>query len=51
MRTLQSRQGLQTGSPDEIAFAKDWIDAKALSDRATRFAKNDYGAYLEPLLS
>lgn len=51
VRTLQSRQGLQTGSPDEIAFAKGWIDAKALADRAARFAKNDYGAYLETLLN
>ena len=51
VRTLQSRQGLQTGSPDEIAFAKGWIDAKALSERAERFVKNDYGAYLETLLN
>ena len=50
VRTLQSRQGLQTGSPDEIAFAKGWIDAKALAERAARFAKNEYGAYLETLL-
>ena len=51
VRTLQSRQGLQTGSPDEIAFAKGWIDPKALSERAARFAKNDYGAYPETLLN
>jgi glucose-1-phosphate thymidylyltransferase len=38
-------------SPDEIAFAKGWIDAKVLADRAARFAKNDYGAYLETLLN
>lgn len=51
VRTLQSRQGLQTGSPDEIAFVKGWIDAAALAKRAARFAKNDYGAYLETLLT
>ncbi|NCO22073.1 MAG: glucose-1-phosphate thymidylyltransferase RfbA [Rhodobacterales bacterium] len=51
VRTLQSRQGLQTGSPDEIAFAKGWIDARALAERAVRFAKNDYGAYLETLIN
>jgi glucose-1-phosphate thymidylyltransferase len=50
VRTLQTRQGLQTGSPDEIAFAKGWIDAKALADRAARFAKNDYGRYLRTLI-
>ena len=26
VRTLQERQGLQTGSPDEIAHALGWID-------------------------
>ena len=51
VRTLQSRQGLQTGCLDEIAFAKGWIDADALAERASQFAKNDYGAYLTALLN
>ena len=46
VRTLQKRQGLQVGSPDEIAFSKGWISADALRDRASGFAKNDYGRYL-----
>jgi glucose-1-phosphate thymidylyltransferase len=50
VRTLQTRQGLQTGSPDEIAFRHGWIDKKALVDRAERFAKNDYGAYISTLM-
>jgi glucose-1-phosphate thymidylyltransferase len=50
VRTLERRQGLQTGSPDEIAFEKGWINADALRERATRFAKNDYGDYLRRLL-
>ncbi|WP_296764237.1 glucose-1-phosphate thymidylyltransferase RfbA [Sediminimonas sp.] len=50
VRTLQTRQGLQTGSPDEIAFAKGWIDAAALSERASQFEKNDYGRYLCTLI-
>jgi len=49
VRTLQTRQGLQTGSPDEIAFAQGWIDAEALADRARQFEKNDYGKYLKTL--
>jgi len=49
VRTLQQRQGLQTGCLDEIAFAKGWIDAEALADRAAQFAKNDYGRYLAML--
>ncbi|WP_370195817.1 MULTISPECIES: glucose-1-phosphate thymidylyltransferase RfbA [Aurantimonas] len=51
VRTLQTRQGLQTGSPDEIAFAQGWIDRAALADRAGQFEKNDYGAYLRTLLN
>ncbi|MFN3661824.1 glucose-1-phosphate thymidylyltransferase RfbA [Yoonia sp.] len=50
VRTLETRQGLQTGSPDEIAFAKGWIDKEALRVRAKRFGKNEYGAYLEGLI-
>ncbi len=46
VRTLQERQGLQTGSPDEIAFARGWISAAVLSDRAARYHKNNYGKYL-----
>jgi glucose-1-phosphate thymidylyltransferase len=50
VRTLETRQGLQTGSPDEIAFDMGWIDRAALLDRAAMFAKNSYGAYLERLV-
>jgi glucose-1-phosphate thymidylyltransferase len=47
---LQDRQGLQTGSPDEIAFDAGWIDEAGLSTQADRFGKNDYGRYLRQLL-
>jgi glucose-1-phosphate thymidylyltransferase len=50
VRTLQTRQGMQSGCPDEIAYAQGWIDADALRARAAMFAKNDYGQYLEGLL-
>ncbi|MEM6374615.1 MAG: glucose-1-phosphate thymidylyltransferase RfbA [Pseudomonadota bacterium] len=50
VRTLEQRQGMQTGSPDEIAFAQGWIDAAALEARAAKFKKNRYGAYLMGLL-
>ncbi|MBA4492221.1 glucose-1-phosphate thymidylyltransferase RfbA [Paracoccus sp. S1E-3] len=50
VRTLERRQGLQTGCPDEIAFDQGWIDAEQLSRRAQLFAKNDYGRYLAGLL-
>jgi glucose-1-phosphate thymidylyltransferase len=50
VRTLEMRQGLQTGSPDEIAYQAGWIDAAQLNIRAETFAKNAYGRYLQSLL-
>ncbi|OED45836.1 glucose-1-phosphate thymidylyltransferase RfbA [Leisingera sp. S232] len=50
VRTLQERQGLQTGCPEEIAFEQGWINEAGLKARAEKFAKNAYGAYLEGLL-
>ncbi|MDU8930033.1 glucose-1-phosphate thymidylyltransferase RfbA [Alisedimentitalea sp. MJ-SS2] len=46
VRTLSERQGLQVGSPDEIAHALGWISADDLRARAESFAKNEYGNYL-----
>lgn len=51
VRTLERRQGMQTGCPDEIAFEQGWIDATALAERARKFSKNDYGKYLARLLA
>lgn len=51
VRTLQSRQGMQTGCPEEIAFDQGWITADALAERADLFAKNEYGAYLKKVLA
>lgn len=50
VRTLEQRQGLQTGCPDEIAYNQGWISADQLRARAEKFAKNDYGRYLARLL-
>jgi glucose-1-phosphate thymidylyltransferase len=50
VRTLTERQGLQVGSPDEIAFLAGWIAPDELAARAATFSKNDYGRYLESLL-
>jgi glucose-1-phosphate thymidylyltransferase len=49
VRTLQERQGLQMGSPDEVAFRQGWIDAKALRARANLFGKTGYGRNLGAL--
>ncbi|MFC0279448.1 glucose-1-phosphate thymidylyltransferase RfbA [Falsigemmobacter intermedius] len=50
VRTLQERQGLQVGSPDEIAWGQGWISDEDLSERASLFGKTGYGAYLKGLL-
>ncbi len=49
VRTLQDRQGMQTGCPEEIAFGLGWIDRDAVRERAKMFAKTDYGRYLDRL--
>ena len=46
VRTLTERQGLQVGSPDEIAFQMEWITKDQLNERAALFGKNSYGQYL-----
>ncbi|QUJ75996.1 glucose-1-phosphate thymidylyltransferase RfbA [Sulfitobacter albidus] len=50
VRTLSSRQGLQVGCPEEIAFSKGWISRDDLAALAKKFSKNTYGAYLAGLL-
>lgn len=49
VRTLEKRQGLQTGSPEEIAFEQGWLSREELLDQAKRYTKNDYGRYLAAL--
>ncbi|MDO8983310.1 glucose-1-phosphate thymidylyltransferase RfbA [Cypionkella sp.] len=51
VRTLEARQGLQVGCPDEIAYRAGWIDKAALLARADIFKKNDYGRYLLGIVS
>jgi glucose-1-phosphate thymidylyltransferase len=51
VRTLQMRQGLQVGCPDEIAYRSGWISSEDLSKRAEIFRKNDYGRYLAGIVS
>jgi glucose-1-phosphate thymidylyltransferase len=50
VRTLQDRQGLQSGSPEEIAYEAGWITNAQLEERIKIFAKTDYGTYLRNLL-
>jgi len=50
VRTLTERQGLQVGSPDEIAFHQGWIDHTQLNKTAIKFGKSVYGRYLRSLI-
>ena len=50
VRTLTNRQGLQVGSPDEIAFKLKWISKEQLLERVKTFGKNSYGQYLNKLV-
>lgn len=51
VRTLTERQGLQVGSPDEVAFQMKWITNEQLIERGKHFGKNKYGEYLSRLVS
>jgi glucose-1-phosphate thymidylyltransferase len=51
VRTLTERQGLQIGSPDEIAYQKAWILKEQLNERSAMFGKTKYGKYLKELES
>ena len=47
VRTLEERQGLQSGCPEEIAFDRGWISREQLLQQASIYRKNAYGAYLQ----
>ncbi len=50
VRTLQDRQGMQVGSPDEIAFRQGWIDRAGMERQAKVFGKSSYGVHLDSVL-
>ncbi|WP_136444144.1 glucose-1-phosphate thymidylyltransferase RfbA [Pacificoceanicola onchidii] len=50
VRTLVTRQGLQVGCPEEIAYAQGFIDAETLRGHGEKFKKTAYGQYLLGLL-
>ena len=50
VRTLEARQGLKIGCPEEVAWRMGYIDDAALRDRAEPLVKSSYGTYLLDLL-
>lgn len=50
VRAIQTRQGLQIGCPEEAAWRRGLLDDEDLLERAARFDKSGYGAYLRSLV-
>jgi glucose-1-phosphate thymidylyltransferase len=50
IETLELRQGLKIGCPEEIAYRRGYIDVEQLERLAYPMRKNDYGRYLLELL-
>ncbi len=46
VRTIEERQNLKVGCPEEIAHAQGWIDTAALRALAEPYMKTEYGRYL-----
>ena len=46
VRTLTERQGLQVGSPDEVAYRSKWITKEQITASSKKFGKNAYENYL-----
>ena len=50
VRTLEARQGLKVGSPEEAAWHQGFLTDAQLENRATALSKSGYGTYLLDLL-
>ena len=51
VRTIQARQGLQVGCPEEVAWRQGFLSDDDLRVRAEGLAKSGYGDYLLNLLN
>ncbi|MGA7206565.1 MAG: glucose-1-phosphate thymidylyltransferase RfbA [Specibacter sp.] len=50
VRTVESRQGLKIGAPEEVAWRQGFLSDDELRERAGKLVKSGYGAYLLELL-
>jgi glucose-1-phosphate thymidylyltransferase len=46
VQTIQSRQGMLVGCPEEVAFRMGWIDADQLREQARGLGKTELGRVL-----
>jgi glucose-1-phosphate thymidylyltransferase len=49
VQTIQSRQGMLVGSPEEVAFRMGFIDRHSLQGQAAKLGKTELGAMLREL--
>jgi glucose-1-phosphate thymidylyltransferase len=49
--TIEERQGLKIGCPEEVAYRMGFIDAPTLERLLSAIADSDYGAYLRRVMS
>ncbi len=50
VQTIEQRTGLMVGCPEEVAYAKGFIDDKKLRQLGEKYGKSEYGKYLLGLL-
>jgi glucose-1-phosphate thymidylyltransferase len=50
VRTLEARQGLKIGAPEEVAWRQGFLSDDELRERAEPLVKSGYGSYLLALL-
>ncbi|HJC60401.1 MAG TPA: glucose-1-phosphate thymidylyltransferase, partial [Candidatus Dietzia intestinigallinarum] len=50
VRTIEDRQGLKIGCPEEVAWRMGYIDDDELTDSANRILSSGYGSYLLEIL-
>jgi len=51
IHTIEARQGLKVGCPEEVAFHKGWISADDLFRLAGELGKTEYADYLRQLVN
>ncbi len=51
VKTIQERQGLLIGSPEEVAYTKEWIDREKFKNSIKELQKSEYGQVLKKILN